>query len=99
MKLETEITSQSSFTNQQSLGYGLTDTAEMLSAGVKHAKDGNRAEARALLSRVTENEPENETAWLWLASISEYPEELLVFLQNVLTVNPKNAPINVFSRL
>jgi CheY-like chemotaxis protein/tetratricopeptide (TPR) repeat protein len=63
---------------------------EMLKAGIRAAQEGNRAEARQLLLRVTENQPENETAWLWLASISEYPEELLGFLNNVLRVNPEN---------
>lgn len=64
--------------------------AAMLRTGVKLAQEGNRTEARHLLLRVTEAEPENETAWLWLASISEYPEELLIFLRNVLKVNPQN---------
>ena len=32
----------------------------------------------------------NENAWLWLASISEYPEELLIFLNNVLSINSAN---------
>jgi twitching motility two-component system response regulator PilG len=70
-----------------------TDSAEMLQFlrnGIEAAKSGNRNEARILLMRVAEAEPKNETAWLWLASISEYPEELLVFLQNVLNVNPEN---------
>lgn len=62
----------------------------MLKAGINAAKEGNRAEARALLLRVTESQSDNETAWLWLASISEYPEELLVFLNQVLSVNPHN---------
>jgi CheY-like chemotaxis protein/tetratricopeptide (TPR) repeat protein len=63
---------------------------EMLKAGIRAAQEGNRAEARQLLLRVTDNQPENENAWLWLASISEYPEELLGFLNNVLRVNPEN---------
>lgn len=63
----------------------------LLRAGVKAAQEGRRSEAKALLLRVTEVEPENENAWLWLASISEYPEELLVFLNNVLRVNAENA--------
>ncbi len=63
----------------------------LLRAGVKAAQEGRRSEAKALLLRVTEVEPQNENAWLWLASISEYPEELLVFLNNVLRVNPENA--------
>ncbi len=67
------------------------DISRMLQAGVKAAQNGNRAEARDLLLQVTEAAPNNENAWLWLASISEYPEELLVFLNNVLNINPNNA--------
>jgi twitching motility two-component system response regulator PilG len=67
-----------------------SETEKMLREGIKAAQDGNRAEARNLLLRVTETETDNETAWLWLASISEYPEELLVFLNNVLRINPQN---------
>lgn len=66
------------------------ETMQMLRDGIKAAQNGNRAEARQLLLRVTDAEPKNENAWLWLASISEYPEELLIFLNNVLTINPAN---------
>jgi twitching motility two-component system response regulator PilG len=69
---------------------GSAKTREMLQEGIKAAQAGNRAEARHLLLKVTEVEPGNENAWLWLASISEYPEELLVFLKNVLDINPGN---------
>lgn len=62
----------------------------ILHNGIKAAQAGSRSEARHLLLRVTELEPQNENAWLWLASISEYPEELLIFLNNVLEVNPSN---------
>lgn len=65
--------------------------SQMLQTGIKAAQVGNRSEARQLLTQVTEAEPRNETAWLWMASISEYPEELLIFLNNVLTVNPNNS--------
>ena len=73
-------------------------TNEMLKAGIDAAREGNRAAARALLLRVTESQADNETAWLWLASISEYPEELLVFLNNVLSVNPQNERALEWSR-
>ncbi|MDQ6788088.1 MAG: response regulator, partial [Acidobacteriota bacterium] len=66
------------------------EVSQKLQAGVKAAQEGNRAEAKTLLLQVTEIEPENENAWLWLASISEYPEELLVFLNHVLSINPAN---------
>lgn len=66
------------------------EVTKMLREGIEAAQSGNRAEARTLLLRVTEADDKNENAWLWLASISEYPEELLVFLKNVLSINPKN---------
>lgn len=66
------------------------EVLEMLRSGIKAAQSGSRAEARNLLLRVTEADSKNENAWLWLASISEYPEELLVFLNNVLDINPEN---------
>lgn len=62
----------------------------MFREGVRAAQEGKRAEARNLLLRVTESDADNENAWLWLASISEYPEELMVFLNNVLRINPEN---------
>jgi CheY-like chemotaxis protein/Tfp pilus assembly protein PilF len=62
----------------------------LLRSGIEAAKTGSRDEAKALLFRVTDIDPENEMAWLWLASVSEYPEELLTFLQKVLTINPEN---------
>ena len=69
---------------------GSDKVSQMLGAGIKAAQAGNRSEARNLLLNVTEADSANENAWLWLASISEYPEELLVFLKNVLSINPNN---------
>src|SRR5690606_31045952 len=63
---------------------------EALREGVQAAQSGDRTKARAALLRATELDPSSESAWLWLASISEYPEELLVFLNNVLDINPYN---------
>lgn len=63
---------------------------ELLRDGIKAANAGNRSQARTSLLRATEMDPKNETAWLWLASISEFPEELLAFLSRVLEINPEN---------
>ena len=81
----TEITSEN-----EPVEKGSGAAKELLREGIKAAQAGNRSEARHLLLRVTELESANENAWLWLASISEYPEELLVFLKNVLEINPDN---------
>ena len=66
------------------------EVLKMLREGIEAAQSGKPAEARNLLLRVTEVDPNSEKAWLWLASISEYPEELLVFLNSVLKINPDN---------
>jgi len=63
---------------------------QVLRDGIKAANSGNRQVARVSLLRVTELDPKNENAWLWLASISEFPEELLAFLSRVLEINPEN---------
>jgi CheY-like chemotaxis protein/tetratricopeptide (TPR) repeat protein len=91
MKLELEFPSPSSPVGHQFTALtSFAEPSEILQAGINFAKEGKRPEARQFLLRVVADEPENETAWLWLASVSEYPEELLVFLQNVLKVNPAN---------
>ena len=63
---------------------------DALRTGIRAAQAGDRAGARAALLRASELDPQSESAWLWLASISEYPEELVVFLNNVLDINPNN---------
>ncbi len=75
---------------EESVESSSPEVGKVLTEGIEAAQSGDRAEARNLLLKVTESEPENETAWMWLASISEYPEELLIFLTNVLNVNPEN---------
>jgi CheY-like chemotaxis protein len=92
MKLEIKpVENQKSFKPTETAFNEVSGNAsEVLKRGIEAANSGNRHEARTLLMRVTETDPKNETAWLWLASISDYPEELFVFLQNVLAINPEN---------
>ncbi|MEP6947103.1 MAG: response regulator [Acidobacteriota bacterium] len=66
------------------------DAEKNLKQAIAAAQSGDRNNARVLLFRVTEAEPQNVDAWLWLASISEYPEELLGFLVKVLEIDPGN---------
>ncbi len=66
------------------------DVSNLLKQGVSAAQNGDRPMARTLLSNVTDADPNCVDAWLWLASISEYPEELLVFLKKVLDIEPNN---------
>ncbi len=71
-----------------------TESRDALNEGIKAAQAGNRQKARAALMRATELDRNNENAWLWLASISEYPEELMSFLENVLSINASNERAN-----
>ncbi len=92
MRLEFEPnTSVVPFVENETTQQGISSEVErMLREGVKAAQEGRRGDARTMLLHVTEADTNNENAWLWLASISEYPEELLVFLNNVLRVNSTN---------
>ncbi len=66
------------------------DFQKLLQKGIAAAKNGERDEARDFLMQATEIDSFSEDAWMWLASISDYPEELVAFLNNVLTINPSN---------
>ena len=66
------------------------DPQVFLKRGIASAQSGDRDHARIQLTRAAALDPQCEDAWMWLASISEYPEELLAFLNNVLNINPEN---------
>jgi twitching motility two-component system response regulator PilG len=61
-----------------------------LQAAVVQAKAGHKAAARGALREITEEEPENELAWQWLATVAEGPEEAIECLEHALEINPGN---------
>jgi twitching motility two-component system response regulator PilG len=63
---------------------------KFMQQAVTDAQNGNKEAARELFLQATDYEPENETAWLWLASLAEMPEDQLGFLQRVLDINPQH---------
>jgi len=65
--------------------------SELLRQGIAAARAGNRAEARALLTRVIEGDERNEQAWLWLSGVVDDPNDIRSCLHNVLELNPNNA--------
>ena len=67
-----------------------SDAQQMLRSGIDAAQSGDRVSARRLLFQASGIDPRCEDVWMWLASVSEYPEELLVFLNNALDINPEN---------
>ncbi|MBL8797650.1 MAG: response regulator [Planctomycetia bacterium] len=62
----------------------------MLREGIAAARAGNKPLTRQLLREVTRAEPRNEVAWLWLAGVAESPQEAVLHLERVLTLNPAN---------
>jgi len=47
----------------------MTAPAGLLQQGIRAARQGRRVEARELLLRVVQGEPENELAWIWLTGM------------------------------
>jgi twitching motility two-component system response regulator PilG len=68
----------------------LTITLSKLREGAAAAKRGDKPLARKLLREAAGHEPNNEAAWLWLAGVTETPQEALTCLQRVLQINPRN---------
>jgi Tol biopolymer transport system component len=63
---------------------------ELMRQGIEAAREGNKAEARKFFEQVTEQDDQNEKAWMWLASVMETDEERRVCLQQVVRINPLN---------
>ena len=63
--------------------------SEMTKA-IELAKSGRKNEAAQLLSQVLKLEPENEPAWLWLASCLQPNQQKLYCLNQALAINPEN---------
>ena len=68
----------------------MTDIQATLRAGIAATRAGNRAEARQLLQEVITADPNNEQAWLWLASNLSRTEDRVRALERVLKINPNN---------
>lgn len=74
-------------------GEHVADPAEiegLLKKGIAAARVGDRELARRFLSEVADVDGRSIDALMWLASISEYPEELLAYLDRVLDIEPEN---------
>jgi CheY-like chemotaxis protein len=60
-------------------------------AGIEAAKGKDIPTAQRLLRKVVADDPNNEQAWFYLASVCDSPYEGLVHLQRVLMLNPNHA--------
>ncbi|MGB1286602.1 MAG: hypothetical protein ACPG7F_08725, partial [Aggregatilineales bacterium] len=61
-----------------------------LNAGIEAVKRGENQNARRLLEAVIARDPDNELAWIWLASAVPAARERQVCLEKVLQINPDN---------
>lgn len=64
--------------------------SELLHRAQAAALRGDRAGARRLLLQAAELDPTNETTWLWLAGVTEEPEQAITCLEQVLLLDPNN---------
>jgi hypothetical protein len=64
--------------------------SSQLHQAVQLAQAGHRDEARDLLRQLLQFEPNNEVAWLWLASVAVDQAEYVRALNEVLRINPEN---------
>ena len=63
---------------------------EQLRLGIEAARRGDRQAAEMLLRQVVANDPDNELAWMWLASSVDDVAERRRCLENALRINPNN---------
>ncbi len=68
----------------------MEDARDLRQRGIRAAKAGQKDEARQLLQQSIRLEPDNEAAWLWLASVARDNRERLFCLQKILEINPNN---------
>ncbi len=59
--------------------------------GMEAARRGDKTAAQVLLREVVAADPDNELAWLWLASAVDNLEERRAHLEKVLSINPNNS--------
>ncbi len=67
-----------------------TDVQHLIAEGTGALRKGDKATARALLTRALEQDDRNEQVWLWLSGAVDTPEEQRICLENVLVLNPAN---------
>jgi tetratricopeptide (TPR) repeat protein len=67
------------------------EAATLLQQGLAAVNAGDNEQAKAALRRSAELDPDNETVWLWLASLHSDLPFVAHCLQRALVINPDNA--------
>ncbi len=68
----------------------MDEARDLRQRGIRLAKAGQKEEARELLQQSIRLDPDNEAAWLWLASVAQDNRERVFCLQKLLEINPTN---------
>jgi hypothetical protein len=63
---------------------------DKLTRAIEYTKSGDKAKARQLLTELIRDEPNNESAWLWMSGVVEKPDRQIYCLQQALRINPNN---------
>jgi GrpB-like predicted nucleotidyltransferase (UPF0157 family) len=63
---------------------------QLMQLGIQTARKGNKPNARMIFQQVLDADKQNERAWLWMAAVSETPEDRFRYLRTVLRINPNN---------
>lgn len=66
------------------------EVEQTLKEGIEAVKRGQRVLGRKLLLKVVSSDDQNEQGWFWLSMAVDKPEDKIVALENVLTINPAN---------
>ena len=61
---------------------------DLLKRGIELAKSDQKSQARSLFREAVYEEPRNEMAWLWMASVATDPREAMANLEQALAINP-----------
>lgn len=64
--------------------------SDKLQQAIAAIQVGDKATARQLLAEILQTDPDNEKAWLWMASAAEYEKSRQQCLEYVLEINPTN---------
>ena len=67
-----------------------------LQRAVNAARAGQRQEARDLLLKIVEAQPQNETAWVWLSGLVDSLDDQIIACENALTINPQNERVRAY---
>lgn len=70
----------------------------LLQQGIALAKSGQPEEARAVFLDVTDRNPGNEVAWLWLGQIADTVNAKISYFTRALSINPDREPVRLALR-